>query len=1520
MAYKTNCDNIDPDELSIIIDANIDKRGLVGHHLESYNSFTSHGIFQIITQLFKIDVTIQNKRTNTQEDTEIESITVTGTFTDAKMGKPVVPSFHTNKQVDLTPNQARLSRLNYSSPLYISAKFTATAYLVNKGEPRVITGEIHNLKIANIPTMVGSHLCHTYNLPASVKKNMEEDPRDPGGYFIVRGEWVISMRETRLFNSPHIFRNIGHEKEISRLEFISKPGDAFENSSQLIIKYVKNKNIYLTFDSIKYFKMDIPFYIIFRLMGMITDQEICDNIVYGYSTPDHKDVISDRMFQIVEAALTVTDPEFGKAYNITDQGKLLEFFAHQITVFSGKSLSKEDYDANTKKYLMLNIVELMDKWVLPHLGTSADSRHMKLRYLGHLIHKLLLVEYKVVESTDRDHLGAKRIDSAGMSFAKVFKRDYNMTIVMPAKNAFKKAFKSMPFSQVNLAQIFRNAIDAPALEKALIQAIVTGDKELTVKNKTVPNRLASELLIRKNQLNFLASLRTIRIANTSSTKQDQRAVDMRAVHPSYSGKICPLQSAPTGSQVGLVKQMSFGAFVSGASSSELLKDVLRRDPTILKLEHVFPEDIYKLSLTIILVNGTPVGYTQNAPLLVARYRDMRRGYVWHNFTDKTVTRAKSQIDPMTTIHWDTDSNEILFWVDYGRLLHTLIVVRNNGELDPVGRSLFGSSYDPFMDTGFIQDVMISPEHMHGLFNSSITIDYLHEHGIIEYIAAEELENCYVCPDIRYLAGSKTSKPGQLGHIQAHMRNSLRQYTHCEIPVGLLGIPALTCLYAQHNQPPRITYQTNQTRQTCGFYVLNWPYRCDKDAFVQYYAEIPIVKTIVNKYIYPNGVNAVIAIMSKGGFNQEDSLFFNTASSQRGLVKCTSFGFTQAELDKDEKFGTPTAFNTDIKKHVNYSKLVKGFPPEGTIIHNGDPIIGKYIALNKATSKFVYKDTSSIYTGRNPVYVERVLPARDQDGTEFVRIKYSETRELDIGDKFCLTPDHEVLTSVGWVGIASLNRGHVLATLNMRTQELEYHQLTNMYSFECCDEDMLNIFSPHMNITSTMNHKHVVYSGNKLKFKTSEKLLKKRYLFKKNCAPFKSDSTVANEFWLIYGAFVAGYKISKDTNIMTVPASMLTMLTPAIKNYNLVYSVNGKHIQIRLSDILVNLITGLKGELPFYLNSEAAQNIILTLCTNLTPALRDYVQHMALHVGISADTGSNVAFHSFDGIDSTSTTMNIIKYTGMVYCPEVKNHTFYTRRSGVGIWTGNSSRAGQKGVTGMGYSQADMPFSKHGIVPDLVLNPHAFPSRMTIGQLIEQFIGKIATIKGIIPDATIFRETDLEAVGDEFERLGWDRYGNERLFNGTTGSWIDAMIFIGPAYYQRLQKFVSKQIYSISTGPTCVITRQPVEGKANKGGLRIGEMEKDVIISHGAGHFIMEKFRDDSDGFDIYVCNTCGTRPVVNERTNLIICNACRKSGLNPQISKARSTWSSRLFFDELESMNVGVKLTVEPFVYESQQY
>jgi DNA-directed RNA polymerase beta subunit len=854
--YKTNSDGLDADDLPIVIDSCIDKRGLAGHHISSFNSFTSQGLSQIVTQLFKIEVSIQNERTKTQEDQEIESIVITGKFTDARVGRPTTSNYYSGKPEDLKPLQARLNKLNYSGPLYIDAELTATAYPRDGGQPRVRTEKIINHRIASLPILIGSQMCHTAGMPRLAKQNIGEDPQEEGGYFIVKGgEWVVDMIETRIFNAPHIFRNVGHEKEITRLEFISKPGDAFENSSEHIVRYVQNGNIYITLTSIEHFKQDVPFYIFFRMLGMVTDQEIFDNIIYGYSDPTKKkrDVVSDHMFQILENAIKAPDNMFGKTRNILEPSKLVEEYAEITSLFlktyDGKPIKM---DAKNKKYLCSTLVTLLDKWLLPHIGTTPDTRHAKLRYLGHLIHKMLLVEMQIVESTDRDSQKNKRINAAGRAFAKAFKRDFNLTIVMPVKKKLKKDFKNISFSQVPLAQSFASAIDAPALEKALIQAIVTGDKEITIKNRAVPNRLASEMLHRKNQLNFVSTLRVVRTASTSASKQDARADKMRRVHPSYTGYFCPIQSADTGEQVGMVKQFSLDCFLSEASSSELLKSRILQDVEILPLNKIYPSDIYNGNLTKILVNGDWIGCTDHAPLIWYRYREFRRGYKFTDFKE-TPTKQNPLIDEYTTIHWDTDANEINFWVDAGRMLRPMLVVRNNGELDPLGRHAIGTEHDPYAEpdkSGFIQDVVLDSGMINKLKRMEMTIDDLYALGVIDYISPEEEENTHIASD--------------LATLRYHQNNPLEVYTHCEIPACIMGIAALTSPYAHHNQPPRITFQTNQTKQTCGWYSLSWPFRMDKHAFLQYYAELPLIKTIANKYVYPNGMNCTVSIMSYTG--------------------------------------------------------------------------------------------------------------------------------------------------------------------------------------------------------------------------------------------------------------------------------------------------------------------------------------------------------------------------------------------------------------------------------------------------------------------------------------------------------------------------------------------------------------------------------------------------------------------------------------------------------------------------------
>ena len=159
----------------------------------------------------------------------------------------------------------------------------------------------------------------------------------------------------------------------------------------------------------------------------------------------------------------------------------------------------------------------------------------------------------------------------------------------------------------------------------------------------------------------------------------------------------------------------------------------------------------------------------------------------------------------------------------------------------------------------------------------------------------------------------------------------------------------------------------------------------------------------------------------------------------------------------------------------------------------------------------------------------------------------------------------------------------------------------------------------------------------------------------------------------------------------------------------------------------------------------------------------------------------------------------------------------------------SSRSGQKGVVGIKLRDSDMPFTKDGIRPSIIMNPHAIPSRMTIGQLYKSLNGNWCAATGTHTDATIFKKVDIESMADALEKIGMNRYGYHRLYSGITGEFIDCMIFMGPTYYQRLTKFAIDAVYSISQGPSDVLSRQPLDGQSSGGGLRIGEIKLVSVV-------------------------------------------------------------------------------------------
>ena len=238
----------------------------------------------------------------------------------------------------------------------------------------------------------------------------------------------------------------------------------------------------------------------------------------------------------------------------------------------------------------------------------------------------------------------------------------------------------------------------------------------------------------------------------------------------------------------------------------------------------------------------------------------------------------------------------------------------------------------------------------------------------------------------------------------------------------------------------------------------------------------------------------------------------------------------------------------------------------------------------------------------------------------------------------------------------------------------------------------------------------------------------------------------------------------------------------------------------------------------------------------------------------------------------------------------------------------ASRSAQKGTIGMVYRHQDMPFTKHGITPDIIMNPHAIPSRMTIGQLMECIMGKACCHIGAAGDSTPFTDCSVESIANVLSKSGFERYGNEILYNGRTGEQMKTEIFIGPTYYQRLKHMVSDKSHSRgSNGPIVLLTRQPAEGRARNGGLRFGEMERDAIVAHGASAFLKERMLDVSDNFRVFICRQCGLICTANPDKNIFKCTACKN---NADITQVRIPYAMKLLIQELMTMGVAPRITV----------
>ncbi|KAL4743021.1 hypothetical protein BDV11DRAFT_216204 [Aspergillus similis] len=994
--YDDMDEGITSEDCWTVISSFFDTKGLVSQQLDSFDEFISSTLQELVEEQGQVTL----DQTIPPSEDEVDPVVVRRyelKFGTVMLSRPMAMEGDGAATIML-PHEARLRNMTYASPLYLGIKkkiMEGRERMVGDrddddmgNEDRKATGTYlqweemalppdqakeETVHIGKMPIMLKSKYCLLRDLGEQALYDWNECPYDSGGYFIINGsEKVLIAQERSAGNTVQVFK----KAPPSPTPYVAEIRSAVEKGSRLLSQL--SLKLFGKGDSAKggfgptirstlpYIKADIPIVIVFRALGVVSDEDILNHICY-----DRNDT----------PMLEMLKPCIEEGFVIQDREVALDFIAKR-----GSSQSSMNHERRVR-YAR----EIMQKELLPHISQSEGSETRKAFFLGYMVHRLLQCALGRRDVDDRDHFGKKRLDLAGPLLANLFRVLFTR-VTRDLQRYVQRCVESDREIYLNVG------LKASTVTQGLRYALATGNWGEQKKAASAKAGVSQVL----SRYTYASTLSHLRRTNTPIGR-DGKIAKPRQLHNTHWGLVCPAET-PEGQACGLVKNLALMCYITVGTPSEPIIDfMIQRNMEV--LEEFEPQ--VTPNATKVFVNGVWVGVHRQPSHLVETMQALRR---------------RNMISHEVSLIRDIREREFKIFTDAGRVCRPLFVVDNDPKSENCGNLVLNKEHIRKLEEDKELPPDMDPEDRRERY---FGWDGLVKSGVVEYVDAEEEETIMIVMTPEDLEISKQLQAGYAlpeeqdpnKRVRSILSQRAHTWTHCEIhPSMILGVCASIIPFPDHNQSPRNTYQSAMGKQAMGVFLTNFDQRMETMANILYYPQKPLATTRSMEFLrfreLPAGQNAIVAIACYSGYNQEDSVIMNQSSIDRGLFR-SLFYRTYSDSEKMvgltvvERFEKPMRSDTIGMRKGTYDKLDEdGIVNPGVRVSGEDIIIGKTAPLapdaeelGQRTKNHTKLDVSTPLRSTENGIVDQVLVTTTPDSLRSVKVRMRMTKVPQIGDKF-----------------------------------------------------------------------------------------------------------------------------------------------------------------------------------------------------------------------------------------------------------------------------------------------------------------------------------------------------------------------------------------------------------------------------------------------------------------------------------------------------------------------------------------